>query len=260
MRIPAASQMLRVSVAIVMTGAIGTGLALNAEPLNSTGADPEPIISLATGQWPPAPDHQQNAVSDAASRLELFSAAEPERPVGNRQPNTPRAGNGEEMAIRATTWTIESSAKLAVSERIDEILMWEREFKDAFRPAYDELAAAGVIDAVGGLTTYLGLNANSALDDPSAAGYGTLAESELWENSPHYRQRNAAQVEKDRMLSSIMIEEFIDSVKPWLFSLAGLYVLWRLAGLSLDYSRWKARRAIRRASRNKRSQRRAKNR
>jgi hypothetical protein len=254
MRIPAASLTQAVSVAIGLLGVLGNGGALRAEPISALTVEPqsEPAIAVAADQWPEYLERPDQRYSDAGRGENSAAPATPGRIVVDRQLTAPRSGQAKDASPRAAAQAIEASALLAASERMDEPWMWESELKEAVRPLYEELAVSGVVDAVGGLKSYLGLNSSSSFDVPSATGYGAAPESAPWDIDARDRQRSAAEIEKDRILTSIMIEEFIGAVKPWLLSLAAIYLLWRMVMLGLDYFSWKKNRALKRSSRGRR--------
>lgn len=180
----------------------------------------------------------------------------------------PDGGNEQAAARRAALASLAASPLLAEEQTESD---WEREVKEALRPIYDELAASGVVDAVQGIKSYLGLlNALVARDGASAesasgdqavlpdsvAGtpaYGTATRGSLGEGTP--AGRTAAQSERERMIAVLILKEWIAAAKPWFFTLLAVYALWQTIRFAVNYSHWKARRTRKRAARGQRSQR-----
>jgi hypothetical protein len=246
---------LTLSAALALFGALGDGAALRAEPIAVRIVERESGAAQDPGNGQEDADRLELHFPDAEDSKDDGAKEAPERLAVDRQALKPRTGQREKSSLAARVEVSEPSVSAVVSAAVsaaapmDDDWAWDREFKEAVRPFYDELDAAGIVDAVGGLRSYLALTISSALDD------GAPAEPAPWEasgNRSEARQRSAAQVEKEKMLASIMIEEMIETVKPWLFSLVALYLLWRMVMLGLDYSRWKTTRARKRAPRSRR--------
>jgi hypothetical protein len=141
---------------------------------------------------------------------------------------------------------------MAAGEREDEA--WRREVtstvRDAVRPAYEGLASSGILDAVRMVESELGLSQgpsfNDVLSDDSAhnTAHGARPESVSWAGvaaraDTFNRPRSSAQIADDEQNASMLMQQLIDEVKPWVFSLIALYVLGYAVKLALDYSQWK---------------------
>lgn len=144
------------------------------------------------------------------------------------------------------------SPAAATSE--DERWNLNRELKEAVRPLYEDLKAAGVVDAVQSLKADLGLSSSSP-SDPRTASDNPRSQGN---SAPQDRQRSAAQIERDKLIAAAMWDEFIEDVKPWLYGLAGLFVLGYMIKLAVGYAEWKAMRSIKQGSRATRHHRHAK--
>lgn len=121
--------------------------------------------------------------------------------------------------------------------------------KDFVRPIQEGVAQSGVMEAVRNFEADMGLSKRPETADPSSRGYsagvpGTGAPA-----------KTAEQIRRDQIASSMMLEEFINEVKPWAFGLAGLLVVGYLVKLWLTYLRVKAARPgkRRRSARRRRS-------
>lgn len=188
--------------------------------------------------------------------------------ASSARPARPDSGNEQVTAQHAALPALAASPLLAEEQAESD---WEREIKEALRPIYDELAASGVVDAVQGIKSYLGLlnalvahegtSAESASGDhealpESVAGtpaYGTATRGSLGEGESV--GRTPAQSERERMIAVLILKEWIAAAKPWFFALLAAYVLWQTIRFAVNYSQWKTRRARKRAARGQRSQR-----
>ena len=119
--------------------------------------------------------------------------------------------------------------------------------KESVRPLHDQLVESGALEAWSDIKTDLGLSKNKwgnegATDaDPAAPGRLDASHSVTWQD-PANRPRSAAQAEIDRELAAQMMDKLIDEVKPWVFSLGGLYLLGYLIKTVYDHSQRKSRR------------------
>jgi hypothetical protein len=69
------------------------------------------------------------------------------------------------------------------------------------------------------------------------------------------RPRSSAQIADDEQNASMLMQQLIDEVKPWVFSLIALYVLGYAVKLALDYSQWKTARRRQRVATGRRRKR-----
>lgn len=121
--------------------------------------------------------------------------------------------------------------------------------KDFVRPIQEGVAQSGVMEAVRNFESDMGLSKRPDSADPSSRGYSTGAPGT---GAP---AKTAEQIRRDQIASSMMLEDFINEIKPWAFGLAGLLVLGYLFKLWLTYVRAKAARPgkRRRSARRRRS-------
>lgn len=123
--------------------------------------------------------------------------------------------------------------------------------KESVRPLRDQLLESGALEAWNDLKNDLGLSKNKWGNEgntdaaPTAPGRLDTSHSASWQD-PTNRPRTAAQAEVDREMAALMMEKLIDEVKPWVFSLVGLYLLGYLIKAGYDYSK---RKSIRRRER-----------
>lgn len=210
---------------------------LHAEPVAVTTLEPAP---LTTGS--PWPTDLEN--SQAATATKPETAQRPEHDSFDQQHNAGTAPN----APAATPGAQDHAA-------------WQREFssviKEAVRPAYQDIADSGFVEAIRSIESDLGLSntrpfgAESGVDaehsrsEPhrESAGWATPGN-----NAATSRPRSAEEIERDQIMAKVMLKELIEEVKPWLFALVGLYALGYSVKLLLDYRRWKMARRRKRTS------------
>ena len=182
----------------------------------------------------------------------------------------PRQGRTSDVVAGGSDALAASLAAPPLSE-LQEGSVWERELKEALRPIYDELAASGIVDAVQGIKSYLGLlnalaahdraNSESATGDRSMVGesaaglpgYGAASLIYDANGTALPAGKTAAQAERERMIAVLILSEWITAAKPWFFALLAGYALWHAIRFAVNYSRWKSRRARKRAARAQRS-------
>lgn len=130
---------------------------------------------------------------------------------------------------------------------------WQREFssviKEAVRPAYQDIADSGFVEAIRSIESDLGLNnkrpfgAESGTDAENS-GSAPHRESAGWATAGNNaattsRPRSAEEIERDQIMAKVMLKELVEEIKPWVFALIGLYALGYSVKLFLDYRRWK---------------------
>lgn len=119
--------------------------------------------------------------------------------------------------------------------------------KESVRPLHDQLLESGALEAWSDLKTDLGLSKNKwgsegATDaDPAMPGRMDASHSASWQD-PAHQPKTAAQAEADREVTAVMLEKLIDEIKPWAFSLGGLYLLGYLIKTGYDYAQRKSMR------------------
>lgn len=125
--------------------------------------------------------------------------------------------------------------------------------KEGVRPVHDHLVESGALDVWNDLKADLGLSKNTWGDkdatdaNPALPGRVDASNSASWQD-PAHRPRTAAQAEVDREMAALMMDKLIEEVKPWVFSLVGLYLLGYLIKAGYDYSQRKTLRRRERAT------------
>ena len=166
-----------------------------------------------------------------------------------RRPAMPLAAVAGELAAEEADWD------------------WEREFKEAIRPIYDDLAASGVIDAVRGFRSYLAMLGVFLSGDPptptgNRARAMNAAEPQVgpagWETSSGRIDaltpgKSETQSEVDRLVVEMIVKEWIAAVLPWIYGLLALFVAWQVARLTFAFMRSRSTRARKRAKTRRRS-------
>ncbi len=123
--------------------------------------------------------------------------------------------------------------------------------KESVRPMHDQLVESGALEVWNDLKADLGLSKNTWGDEgatdvnPTLPGRVDASNSASWQD-PVHRPKTAAQAEMDREMAALMMDKLIEEVKPWVFSLVGLYLLGYLIKAGYDYSQ---RKTIRRRER-----------
>jgi hypothetical protein len=252
MRITIAALTLSASLAI--GGILGTTAEVRAELIADPIVEASVDITTATPHWPAELDvfallPGENSAADENNAMAVNSALE----LLLRDRPRPRPGAESATPDEAQAGPRQPPPVQNVARHED--WSWNLDFKDYVRPLYEELAAAGIVDAVSGLRFYLEQSAPSALGVPATGAYDALPEYASWGGAavdPAHQQRAAPPSDSDKLVTEIMIKEFIAAVEPWAFGLAAVYVLWQGIRFWLDYSRWRLTRAQKRSSRAKR--------
>ena len=243
---------------------LGTGGPVRAAPISGPIAEETPGDSVTAGKWPDAPGSPAPYSGEVADVQDNAPVAKPAQeqfgrdglPPSSRSkpplipsPGQTQAPTGSPQGAKDQDWTL------------------DHEVKEAARPLYADLKASGVAEAVRSLKSDLGLSGGSLLNDPTSSdnakdsGNGAPTESAAAERlgnsyGPQDRPRSATQTEQDKLVAAALWREFIEELKPWLFGLAGLFVLGYMAKLGLDYFRWAAARSTKRSARGTRRHRR----
>lgn len=255
-------------LAICVFCMIGTGGPVRAAPISGLIVEETPD-SATTGKWPeglgsPAP--YSGDVDDVKDNTAVAKPAQ-EQLGRDRQSSPPPNNRAKRPLTPSPSQTNEPTGSSQRATDVNEDWTLDREIKEAVRPLYEDLKASGVAEAVRGLKSDLGLNGSSSFNNPTssddAKDSGNSAPREfasaerLGNRSAHQdRQRSAMQIEQDKLAAAAALKELIEEVRPWLFGLAGLFVVGYMIKLGLAYFRLAAARSAKRAPRGKRSHRR----
>lgn len=225
-------------IAIGLTCLMFAGDWLHAEPVTTTLLEQVP---LATGS--PWPTDLANSQVMTASKTETVQHPDHDSIDQDRKPITPR------NAPAATPGVQDNEA-------------WQQEFssaiKEAVRPAYQDIADSGFVEAIRSIESDLGLSNKRTFGAESGAdaensGSEPHRESAGWATpgnnaATSSRPRSAEEIARDQIMAKVMLKELVEEVKPWLFALVGLYALGYSVKLLLDYRRWKMTRRRKRTA------------
>ena len=276
MRIPPALPMLQRAFVVGVLAAAGNSPLAHAEPIALRGV--EFANEAALGGLKPHPDESSRPVEFKEFReLKEFSASEAletldadeenideatappsEQSPGDRPAGQVRRRAGQSRSAQAASMArdISSSAHLAMT--MDEETDWEREIREAMRSYYEQIAAYGLVDAVHGLKTHLSLVSAAPADEVTGSDYRTPPKVAPWELrderfDARSREKSPAQLENEKRIIALLIDDWIAALKPWFFGLAALYVLWLGVRWGFSFSRWKSARAFKRGTKKSRS-------
>lgn len=240
-----------VSVAIGVIFIIGIGGPVRAEPISNPIDEQTPGDSATSGTWPKtvgSPASNSSGVEGAKNTATVTKPAQ-EQPQGDPQSPSPPHKRPEQQLTRSGSQTNEAASSPEMTKGLYEDWTLDREFKEAIRPLYEDLKATGVVEAMRTLKTDLGLNSG----DQASSDYSReLAERLDNRSANQSRTQPTVQTEHDRLATAALWKDLVDEIKPWLFGLAGLYILGYLLKLWRDYLRWKTTRSRKRSSKSKR--------
>lgn len=258
------------SMAVGVISILGLCGTVRAEPINGSIVEQTPGDLVAPSKWhevlasPATPSSdvadEKNKATGAKSAQELFAR--------DRQSIPPAAGRNERLLNPSGSQIIKSSGSLATDARTNQDGLLSQEFKEAAaHPLNEDLTSSAVVQTLHALKSDLGLNGNPSFSDPTTSdysqnlGHSAPQDSEPWQGPGNrYGQNNraqtAAQIEKENLVAEVMLDELIEVIKPWLYSLICLYIFGYMVKLWLNYSRWKTTRSRKRASTGRRRHRR----
>lgn len=234
-------------VAIVVICMIGIAVPAGAEPISAPIAEQAIGNSTGIGKGAETAENPATAFSDADDLKNNSTETKPGQAILLRDRQSPSSPSirPERLVIAPGSLGNPPSGSQASPTTDDESWNLHRELKEAVRPLYEDLKAAGVVEAVRSLKADLGLGSSSPSDSRAGSGYPKNSA----DAAPQDRQRSAAQIERDRLIAAAMWDEFVAEVKPWLYGVTGLFVLGYMIKLGVDYLQWKAMRSIKRGSR-----------
>ena len=245
---------------------LGIGGPVRAAPISGPIVEETPGNSVTTGKWPEAPGSPAPYSGDVADVQDNAPVAKPGQEQFGRDGLPPPLPSSRSRPPLIPSPGQTQAPTGSPQGAIDQDWTLDHEVKEAVRPLYEDLKASGVAEAVRSLTSDLGLSGSSSLNDPTPSesakdsGNGAPTESAVAERlgnnyAPQDRPRSATQTEQDKLAAAALWREFIEELKPWLFGLAGLFVLGYMAKLGLDFFLWAAARSTKRSSRGKRRRR-----
>lgn len=228
----------RAGVTIGLACLMFAGDWLHAEPVAAT--TPEQAPSATAGPWP--------------TNLEISQAPTATKPETAQRPDHDSIGQDRKAVTPRNA--------PAATPGIQDNETWQREFssviKEAVRPAYQDIADSGFVEAIRSMESDLGLSnkrpfgaelgadAENSRSEPhrESAGWTTPGNNAATSSRP----RSAEEITRDQIMAKVMLKELVEEVKPWVFTLVGLYALGYSVKLLLDYRRWKMARRRKRTS------------
>ena len=209
----------------------------HAEPTPEAGALPTPSRAGATlpfsapADKTPASGAAEGAVGDDSKNESHAASVMKEHLARGEQftpPPNPRGANPQAGPLSKGQIT-NGNAEAADTG-------FSAALKDFVRPLQEGVAQSGLMEAVRNFESDIGLSKRPDSADPSSRNYSTSAPGT---GAP---AKTAEQIRRDQIAASMMFDEFIQEVKPWVFGLAGVLVLGYLVKLWLTYLRVKAAR------------------
>ena len=277
MRIPPALPMLQRAFVVGVLAAAGNSPLTHAEPIALRGV--EFANEAALGGLKPPPDESSRPVEfkefkefDASEALDTdeekadeATATPSEQSPGDRRAGPARRRAGQPRSTQAASMARHMSSSENLALTMDEETDWEREIREAMRSYYEQIAAYGLVDAVHGLKTHLSLVSAAPADEVTGSDYRAPPKVAPWELRDERfdaqgREKSPAQLENEKRIISLLIDDWIAALKSWFYGLAALYALWLVSRWGLSFSRWKSARAFRRGAKKSRSHRPARNR
>ena len=237
---------------------------LQAEPLINGSAQPANRL-IDASQWvPEAQDRPLNASNPPTATVSIQSA-QSSRPL-NETPSamTPSAAGLDKSSTATSAATTRAApTPAATTKAVDDTLGREirDSVKEAVRPLHQDLVNSEAAQTLRALQSELSLGKEQAFNDAEHAptsgskNTGLPSEAAAWEGQANREPpRTAAQVERDKVLASVMMDKLIDEVTPWAIGLVALYLLGYLVKFALAYGRHRSnrrrQRSLRRSRRN----------
>ena len=283
MRIPPALPMLQRAFVVGVLAAASNSPLAHAEPIALRGV--EFANEAALGGLKPPPNENRRPVEfkefrefkefGASEALETLDTDEEnvdeatttpsEQSPGDRRAGPARRRAGQPRSAQAASMARHMSSSENLALTMDEETDWEREIREAMRSYYEQIAAYGLVDAVHELKTHLSLVSAAPADEETGSDYRAPLKVAPWELRDERfdaqgREKSPAQLENEKRIISLLIDDWIAALKPWFYGLAALYALWLVSRWGFRFSRWKSARAFRRGAKKSRSHRPARNR
>jgi hypothetical protein len=173
--------------------------ALQAEPMPVAGSSPStaekaPVSNTSEGA---AVDDSKDPSHAASVMREHLAREEQFVPPPNARGANPQPG---QLSKGQVTQARPEGAEGGFASTI----------KDFVRPIQEGVAQSGVMEAVRSFEADMGLSKRPDNADPASRGYSAGAPG-----TGAAPARTAEQIRRDQIASSMMLEEFINEVKPW---------------------------------------------
>lgn len=229
-------------------------LPLRAEPVVK-GATQSDNRLIDASQWLPSEHHSPVNVSDQPATTSGGPSAptvQPELLPRAPSPTRPLAAPLERSNEATPTRDSGGTPALVTASQSDDNTP-DRDIrgavKEVVRPLYEDLSSSDAAQALRGLQAELGLDKQNAFNAPKNAqenrqeGSGLPRETANWDGQTNQQPpRSAAQVERDKVLASVMMDKLIEEVTPWAIGLVALYGLFYVIKLGLAYVRHRSNR------------------
>ena len=237
-----------VPLLLALASCIAFSAPLQAEPVvNDSAQQANRLIDAS--QWLPGAHALPSSTSDSQAGATAPAGATAARPA----PLSQTAGRPiplTDTSERSTTATLAPSGREtptnATAPKVEENTLGREirgAVKDAVRPLYEDLSTSDAAQALRELQAELHPDKNQAFGAQGSTqtnrqeGAGTL-DAAKWDGQANREPpRTEAQVERDKVLASVMMDKLIDEVTPWAVGLLALYALFYLVKLALAYSR-----------------------
>jgi hypothetical protein len=240
---------------LVLTFASLLAPLLQAEPVINGPAQPANRL-IDASQWVPDAQDQLIKVSCTQAGTDSTTSTQPTRrmPLGE-SPGAPAplTGLSDKPATATNTTTTRAAPTPTATNKVAEDPLGREirnSVKEVVRPLYQDLVTSNAAQALRGLQSELNLgkehpfNGTETTPPTRQSGSGVPSEATTWEGGQSNREppRSAAQVERDKVLASAMLDKLIDEVTPWAIGLVALYALGYLLKLALAYGRHRSTR------------------
>lgn len=225
-------RLMKAGVAFGLFLAFGVTGPAQAEPL--AGASPEPDAEGAAPHW---------SIAIEALAADAREQADPGRRAIDVEPRPDSETRSREThavpaPLAGLPTAIAATRTLASPSSGDE--EWRREFshalKSAVRPAFEEITALGLVDAIHSIDSELGLTTKRSFDAPGSADSAQDDRLDAHRTAPGWDSpgrradnfapaRSATQIDADRRGGNLLLQELIDEITPWALTALTLYLL-----------------------------------
>ena len=189
----------------------------------------EPVIGQSMVQSPPESGDELAEVSSQPMDIGAVEGSK-KNPAGanSAQESPPLTGRSNGPIKVEGDQIIEPPVSLVVASANIKPHQSGRDLRSALeettRPLYEELASSDAADALRSLNKTLSFSDSGSSDFAHTGRHGIQTESDSLDSSGNRyssqnRTRSGAQIEADQVIDSILIDELIQEVKPWIFGL-----------------------------------------
>lgn len=238
---------------LALASCIAFSAPLQAEPVvNGSAQQANRLIDAS--QWLPGAHDLPSSTSDSQAGAAASAGAAATRPAPLAQTGgrpIPLTDTSERSTTATLAPNVRETTTNATAPKPDENTLGREvrgAVKEAVRPLYEDLSTSDAAQALRELQAELNLDKNQAFGAQGSThtnrqdGAGTL-DATKWDGQANREPpRTEAQVERDKVLASVMMDKLIDEVTPWAVGLLALYALFYLVKLALAYGRIRSNR------------------